>query len=80
MAHRILFIGGPQDGKSATIRSERPPPVLHQAVNQGLPFSLNEPSPLYPPPQASYRLVLDDLGVPSRADDGAYRYKYTGQS
>lgn len=76
----VVFVGGPQDGKSSTVQDESMPPVLRLAVEQGSPFSLDEPPSLYPPSQATYRLMFDELGFPSRADDGAYRYEYTGQS
>ncbi|HEX5569712.1 MAG TPA: hypothetical protein VFY14_22795 [Streptomyces sp.] len=80
MAHQIVFVGGPEDGKTTTLRSENLPRVLHQAVNQGSPVSLDEPPSLYPSSKATYQLMLDATGHPSRADDGTYRYEYTGQS
>lgn len=75
MSIEIRFVGGPADGRTYVIPDEKPPPLhlipLAPPVGELFASSL-EPSPIH---KAEYE-PLGERGWPSRADDGAYLYRY----
>jgi len=76
---RVRFVGGPNDGKTVTWASGEPPHRIRLPVDPGLPTLADLADPLQPLAIALYCPRLDDLGQPSRDDDGTLVYKYVGQ-
>lgn len=77
---RCRFIGGPGDGTTLTIPDSKPPMRLLHPIDPGPPTLADLDGPPSPSVRAAeYEPVLDELGFPSRTDDGAYRYEYRGQ-
>ena len=76
---RVRFIGGPGDGRTLTWATGVPPFQIVLPVDQGPPTLADLTAPLRPLEKAYYRPRLDDLGQPSRDDDGTLVYEYNGQ-
>ena len=76
---RIRCVGGPSDGKTLTWATGEPPYRVTLPVDPGPPTLADLTAPLQPLAKADYRPRLDDLGQPSRDDDGTLVYEYTGQ-
>ncbi|MDG9703787.1 hypothetical protein [Streptomyces sp. DH37] len=72
-----VLVGGPNDGRRLDIAGRRPPEYLDTTVDPGPPMADLDTQTIYPTLRiARYRLALDEDGLPSRADDGAFRYQY----
>ena len=76
---RVRFIGGPGDGRTLTWTTGEPPFRITLPVDPGPPTLADLTAPLHPIAKAYYRPRLDDLGQPSRDDDGTLVYEYDGQ-
>lgn len=76
------FVGGPLDGETQDVQlaDGAPPERLRRAAPPRISLNLSDTSDLSGPVIAEYRVHLDASGHPSRAEDGAYRYVYRGQS
>lgn len=77
----VQFIGGPADGTEVTIPEDRPPldqRVAHvPEISAGMLADSDDAAPQFL--QSLYRLQLGPMGLPSRADDGSFRYRYAGR-
>jgi hypothetical protein len=78
-ATRVRFIDGPGDGRSVTWTTGVPPLGIVLPVDTGPPTLADLTAPFRPLPKALYRPRLDDLGQPSRDDDGTLVYEYDGE-
>lgn len=78
-ATRVRFTGGPSDGRTLAWATGEPPHRIVLPVDQGPPTLADLTAPLRPLPTAGYRPRLDELGQPSRDDDGTLVYEYTGR-
>lgn len=76
---RVRFIGGPGDGRTMAWSTGVPPHRIVLPVDTGPPTLADLTAPIRPLPKAFYRPRLDDLGQPSRDDDGTLVYEYDGQ-
>ncbi|MGW9031485.1 hypothetical protein ACWGQ5_47225 [Streptomyces sp. NPDC055722] len=79
---RIRLVGGPRNCEVLTWASSEPPLRLDVAVERPKSgwFSNLEGPPLFPSfLRASYATMLDAVGYPSRADDGALLYECVAQ-
>lgn len=78
---RARFLGGPEDGVTKPIPTDPPPPLLRFPIVPDL-ASLVELEVLLRPVtsrSAVYELMLDELWLPCRADDGDFLYAYKGE-
>lgn len=75
----VRFTGGPGDGRTLTWATGEPPYRIVLPVDPGPPTLADLTAPPRPIPKAYYRPKLDDLGQPSRDDDGTLVYEYGGQ-
>lgn len=75
---RVRFVGGPGDGRTMTWATGEPPFGITLPVDTGPPTLAGLTAPLRPLPTAHYRPRLDEVGQPSRDDDGTLVYEYVG--
>lgn len=76
--YEIECVGGPHDGQVLTMPGTYPPPQIEMPVDDdiaGLLTAADTPTPSGVR-TASYRPLLNDYGFASRAEDGAWRYRY----
>lgn len=76
----VECVGGPHDGQRLTVSSAYPPPQIQMPLDEGV-TGLLDSAALPPVPAmrtASYGPLLNDHGFSSRAEDGAWRYRYRG--
>lgn len=76
---RIRCVGGPSDGKTLTWSTGEPPFRVTFPVDPGPPTLASLTEPLRPLATADYRPRLDNVGKPSRDDDGTLVYEYVSQ-
>jgi len=80
--YEIECVGGPHDGKRLTVRltvlSEGIKPQIDMPVDEGVAGLLAATDTSTPSGMrtASYQPLLNEHGFPSRAEDGAWRYRY----
>lgn len=77
---RIRLIGGTRNGKVVTLSTGEPPPRLEVAVERPLSDWFKPGSDLTDPCtpsflRAAYAPMLDEVGYPSRTDDGVLLYE-----
>jgi hypothetical protein len=76
---RVRFVGGPCDGRALAWATGEPPSGIVLPVDTGPPTLADLTAPLQPIPKAYYRPHLDEVGQPSRDDDGTLVYECDGQ-
>lgn len=73
-ATRARLLGGPRNGAILTLSNGAAPPLLEVAVEIPISVYLNDPAaPSFR--KAAYRPMLDEVGYPSRTDDGTLLYE-----